>query len=333
MVLDSGGFSNAFTCGIRQGGAFELKQATWAYNHALESAGGAGRSAAEGGHRGRGPARLVRRACPGAEAARRCAGSGLRGLPARPVAARHLRRLLEAGRHLGGGLLRRASRRCRSCSCRAGTTPMCRPRWKTMPALKADRPVALIMGPWTARQPLGAGVRRCRFRPGGDLRRPGRPRLAELSAALVRPLAEGGDRRRRSGRPGALLPDGRRIGAQDAAGPSRPRRRLASGPRLAGARRPAAGAAPAPRHGAGRGSRRRPRRAMAWDFDPRDPVPTIGGSLTSGEPIFTGGGFDQVEAERLLRLPQARPAADGAARRAVVRDRAAGRGSARWPAR
>lgn len=37
MVLDSGGFSNAFTCGIRQGGAFELKQATWAYNNALES--------------------------------------------------------------------------------------------------------------------------------------------------------------------------------------------------------------------------------------------------------------------------------------------------------
>lgn len=37
MVLDSGGFSNAFTCGIRQGGAFELKQATWAYNNARDS--------------------------------------------------------------------------------------------------------------------------------------------------------------------------------------------------------------------------------------------------------------------------------------------------------
>jgi len=36
MILDSGGFSNAFTCGIRQGGAFELKQATWAYNRAAE---------------------------------------------------------------------------------------------------------------------------------------------------------------------------------------------------------------------------------------------------------------------------------------------------------
>lgn len=38
MIVDSGGFSNAFTCGIRQGGAFEMKQATWAYNRAGESA-------------------------------------------------------------------------------------------------------------------------------------------------------------------------------------------------------------------------------------------------------------------------------------------------------
>lgn len=37
MVLDSGGFSNAYRCGIRQGGAFELKQATWAFNQAKDS--------------------------------------------------------------------------------------------------------------------------------------------------------------------------------------------------------------------------------------------------------------------------------------------------------
>lgn len=38
MVLDSGGFANAYQCGIRQGGAFELKQATWAYKQAQQSA-------------------------------------------------------------------------------------------------------------------------------------------------------------------------------------------------------------------------------------------------------------------------------------------------------
>lgn len=37
MVLDSGGFANAYQCGIRQGGAFELKQATWAFKQAALS--------------------------------------------------------------------------------------------------------------------------------------------------------------------------------------------------------------------------------------------------------------------------------------------------------
>ncbi|MDH3272684.1 MAG: CocE/NonD family hydrolase [Gemmatimonadota bacterium] len=37
MFLDSGGFSNSFQGGIRQGGTFELKQATWAYRNALVS--------------------------------------------------------------------------------------------------------------------------------------------------------------------------------------------------------------------------------------------------------------------------------------------------------
>lgn len=34
MLLDSGGFSNAFQGAVRQGGALELKQATWAWKHA-----------------------------------------------------------------------------------------------------------------------------------------------------------------------------------------------------------------------------------------------------------------------------------------------------------
>jgi len=38
MFLDSGGFSNAFLGGIRQAGTFELKQITWAYRQALNSA-------------------------------------------------------------------------------------------------------------------------------------------------------------------------------------------------------------------------------------------------------------------------------------------------------
>ncbi|MFT5139569.1 MAG: putative CocE/NonD family hydrolase [Lysobacterales bacterium] len=37
MFMDSGGFSSAYHAGIRRGGAFELKQATWACRHALLS--------------------------------------------------------------------------------------------------------------------------------------------------------------------------------------------------------------------------------------------------------------------------------------------------------
>jgi putative CocE/NonD family hydrolase len=36
---------------------------------------------------------------------------------------------------------------------------------------------------------------------------------------------------------------------------------------------------------------------LTYDFDPSNPVPTIGGAVTSGEPLMRGGGFDQREAE------------------------------------
>jgi uncharacterized protein len=37
LFIDSGGFANSYQGGVRQGGAFELKQATWAYNAAFEA--------------------------------------------------------------------------------------------------------------------------------------------------------------------------------------------------------------------------------------------------------------------------------------------------------
>ena len=43
-------------------------------------------------------------------------------------------------------------------------------------------------------------------------------------------------------------------------------------------------------------SRRKPApRRLAYDFDPRHPVPSIGGSITSGEPVMRGGAYDQTE--------------------------------------
>ncbi|MEV0847915.1 CocE/NonD family hydrolase [Streptomyces sp. NPDC049954] len=37
MFVDSGGFASAYEAGVRMGGAFELKQATWAFRHAAQS--------------------------------------------------------------------------------------------------------------------------------------------------------------------------------------------------------------------------------------------------------------------------------------------------------
>ncbi len=35
--------------------------------------------------------------------------------------------------------------------------------------------------------------------------------------------------------------------------------------------------------------------ALSYDFDPHHPVPSIGGNITSGEPVMRGGGYDQTE--------------------------------------
>ena len=40
--------------------------------------------------------------------------------------------------------------------------------------------------------------------------------------------------------------------------------------------------------------------SLAYDYDPRNPVPTIGGTLTSGEPVMVGGAFDQREDPRFF---------------------------------
>ncbi|MBW7401944.1 antibiotic hydrolase, partial [Escherichia coli] len=43
---------------------------------------------------------------------------------------------------------------------------------------------------------------------------------------------------------------------------------------------------------------------MRYQYDPRNPVPTIGGALTSGQPVFEGGGFDQREDARFFGVRQ-----------------------------
>jgi putative CocE/NonD family hydrolase len=40
--------------------------------------------------------------------------------------------------------------------------------------------------------------------------------------------------------------------------------------------------------------------SISYDYDPANPVPTMGGPLTSGAPVFEGGAFDQREHERFF---------------------------------
>jgi uncharacterized protein len=56
--------------------------------------------------------------------------------------------------------------------------------------------------------------------------------------------------------------------------------------------------------------------ALSYDFDPSDPVPTIGGALTSGQPVFEGGAFDQREAPQFFGCR--RPGLPLSARRDVL---------------
>jgi putative CocE/NonD family hydrolase len=40
--------------------------------------------------------------------------------------------------------------------------------------------------------------------------------------------------------------------------------------------------------------------SLSYDFDPDHPVPSIGGTITSGKPVMVGGAFDQVEGPRFF---------------------------------
>lgn len=46
--------------------------------------------------------------------------------------------------------------------------------------------------------------------------------------------------------------------------------------------------------------------SLVYQHDPSDPVPTIGGQVTSGEPVMAGGAFDQCPDERTFSLTASR---------------------------
>ncbi len=292
QVLDSGGFCNSWTGGIRQFGAFELKQATWAFNNALLSP--------------EAQADPVMHAALAAEDLRdwftrmpwKIGHSPLRHHPDYEAY------LFEQWRHgpfdafwqqLGiwtAGWHDRYSRaECVHMSSWFDPYPLTATGNYAGLQRAGQGKQRLILGPWTHGARSATHFGDVEFGPAATIDSWAGDwlsyRLRFFDQVLrgmpdgeppVRLFLMGGGTGRRTGE-GRLDHGGHWIEAQDW---------------------PLPDALPTPYylHGDGRLAPQPPapgQTPLSYDFDPRHPVPTIGGNLTSLEPVAVGGSFDQTE--------------------------------------
>ena len=314
MYVDCGGFSNAYQGGIRQGGAFELKQVTWAYANALESP----EALAD-------PVRLA--ALKAVDLKAWFAGlpwkRGHTPLSHVPDFETYVYDQWRHGRF--DGFWKRVGLYAAGFYDRFAPAAMTHlSGWYDAYSRTATDnyvglskrgkgPVRLIMGPWThgARSTSHAGDVEFGAESTLDADGPGDlfakrldwfdrhlkgVRAPPEAAPPVRLFIMGGGDGRKTPE-GRLRHGGRWRGEADWPLPDR---RLTAFYLTAegglSSATPAAGAAP-----------------LSYDFDPRDPVPTMGGTVTSGEPLMRPGGYDQrlgpqVYGARAPYLPiEARP--------------------------
>jgi uncharacterized protein len=294
MAVDSGGFSNAFTCGIRQGGAFELKQATWAYNRAPEGADERTAAAvkAENLHdwfakmpwtKGRSPVRW------------------------NPEYEDYLLEQWQTGTF--GDFWKKVGIYAAGYYDTFPKVPtIFMSSWydvyvqttlENYAALKGDpeRPLALIMGPWThgnrSRHIFGdvdfgsaavfddqVDTDWLTYREKWFYRYLKDEHVGQAQAGRVHIFVMGTGSGRKTEK-GNLDHGGRWIESTDWPLPDAKKTCLyLHSDMILREQAPTTTSA-----------------SISYDFDPANPVPTIGGALTSGEPIFTGGGFNQVESE------------------------------------
>src|SRR5688500_15861232 len=301
MFLDSGGFSNAYQGGIRQGGAFELKQATWAFNQALES------PEVEADPR----RHAAMKAIDIRAWFRRMPWS--RGDSPVSLAPEYEDYLFDQWEHgefddfwkqLGIYAQGFYDRFPEAAMVHMSSWYDPYPRTATENYIGLSRrkrgPVRLIMGPWTHgdRQLTWAGD--VDFGPAATLD----DNVAEDFLAL---RARWFDRWVKDERNGVdaeprvrLFVMGGGTGRKNAAG------RLDHGGRWRAERDwpiPDTRRTPYYLHRSGLLSRAKQPDDFTWDeyrFDPRHPVPTIGGTVTAGQPVMVGGAFDQREGARFF---------------------------------
>lgn len=295
MFLDSGGFSSAFHSGIRQGGAFELKQLTWAWKHARLARATANDPA--------------RKTALDAQDIRDWIGVMPWSEGHSPVAAapEYEQYVLQQWRSEVFDESWKSPALCaRAHYAEWADVPMVHmSSWFDPYALTAAdnyvglsrlkrSPVKLVLGPWTHGQRSVTWAGDVDFGPAATLDDNIAPDYTALRQAWF-------DRHLRGD---AQAPDylpqavkifvmGGGSGRKDAAG------RLQHGGRWRDeADWPLPSATPRVMHLHADGSLAAPLPrtecdALEYDFDPRHPVPTIGGAIASGAPVMFAGAYDQ----------------------------------------
>jgi uncharacterized protein len=300
MFLDSGGFSNAYQGGIRQGGAFELKQATWAYRQALNSADAENPTTLTAleaedmrdwftrmpWRRGHSPVRWV------------------------PEYEDYLFEQWTAGTF--GDYWKKAGIYAAGFYDDFADVPMVHmsswydpyPRTATENYIGLSRrkkgPVRLLLGPWIHGDRIKSYAGDVDFGPQSVVD----GNLAEDFLALrlqwfdrwlrgvdngveaepaVRLFVMGGGTGRRNAK-GRMDHGGR---WRDAADWPLPETAFTNYYLQADG-------------GLGTEAPAEPEKALSFDYDPKNPVPSVGGSITSGAPVMEGGAFDQHESERFF---------------------------------
>ncbi|MGD9599219.1 MAG: CocE/NonD family hydrolase [Steroidobacteraceae bacterium] len=295
MFIDSGGFSSAFHSGIRQGGAFELKQLTWALKHARLS-----------------PATAtdpVRRAALEAADIRVWARvmPWTRGHSAVSAAPEYEAYVIEQwSRECFDTFWERPGLYARGSYDRFADVPMVHmSSWYDPYALTATEnfsalsrlkrgPVRLVMGPWTHGQRSVTHAGAVDFGPAATLDGNVAPDYVTLRRDFFDRYLRGRDvpdwlAARATlfvmgGGAGTRTAEGRLLHGGDwlrSTGWPPPQARSARWYLQVGG---VLAAAPPGRDG-----------QVGWRFDPADPVPTIGGAIASGAPLMEGGAFDQRE--------------------------------------